>query len=113
MSHLCHAPGCRKRVPPKMLACREHWIALPQKIRDAVWNAYVPGQETTKRPTFKYMAVQRLALAHLAFKPDNEVAVLAAIPYLGDALRYAKMAVEAGERDPLEGLVPGEWELPK
>jgi hypothetical protein len=73
----------------------------------------VPGQETTKRPTFKYMAVQRLALAYLAFKPHDEAAVLEAIPYLGDALRYAKTAIEEGEPDPLEGLVPREWELSK
>jgi hypothetical protein len=25
-------------VPPRMLMCREHWFAVPKKIRDAVWR---------------------------------------------------------------------------
>ena len=111
MNHICHAPGCTRRVPPKMLACRDHWGALPKKIQDAVWREYRPGQELTKRPTQRYMAVQRLALAHLVFKPHDEKSVLKAISYLAAAVRYSKEAVKAGLGDPLENVVPKEWPL--
>jgi hypothetical protein len=109
MTHTCHAPGCKRLVEPRMFACITHWTALPQKIRDAVWREYVPGQESTKRPTWRYMAVQRLALAHLVFKPHSEAAVRKALPYLGDAVRYSREAIKAGLGDPLEGVVPKEW----
>ena len=109
MTHTCHAPGCTRRVPPKMLACRDHWAALPKKIQDAVWREYVPGQELSKRPSLRYKAVQRLALAHLVFKPNNEAATLQAISYLAAAVRYSKEAVAVGLGDPLEGIVPKEW----
>ena len=112
MSHTCHAPGCTKLVPPHMFACRAHWWALPPKIRSAIWREYVPRQEITKRPTLRYMAVQRLACAYSVFKPHDEKAVLEALPYLGEAVRYSKEAIKAGLGDPLEGLVP-EWPAAK
>lgn len=111
MTHTCHAPGCTRQVPPKMYACLAHWRALPKKIQDAIWREYSPGQEVYKDPSLRYLAVQRLACAYLVFKPDSEAAVLEAIPYIAQATRYAKKAVEAGLGDPLEGLVPKEWPI--
>lgn len=104
--HTCHAHGCTRAVPPKMFACRSHWFALPKKIRDAVWNEYVPGQEDTKTPSFRYMAVQRLAVAHTAFKPHDEHAAYTAACYTAEALKWREKAIEAGQGDPLEGLLP-------
>jgi hypothetical protein len=46
--HICHASGCPTPVPPKMFACRKHWFMLPKMYRDAIWNAYRPGQEVRK-----------------------------------------------------------------
>jgi hypothetical protein len=92
-----------------MLFCLPHWRALPKKIQDAIWREYRPGQERDKRPTWRYMAVQRLACAYSVFKPDDEAAVLEAIPYLQEAVRYAKEAVATGLGDPLEDLVPKDW----
>ena len=57
MGHKCHWPGCNKEVPPAMWGCKPHWFALPKQLRDKVWAAYVPGQEITKTPSAKYIAV--------------------------------------------------------
>ncbi len=51
MTHTCHAPHCDKPVPPKILACRSHWFMLPKPLRDAIWAAYLPGQEIRKSPS--------------------------------------------------------------
>lgn len=108
MSHTCHAPDCNRRVPPRMLMCAPHWGALPAKIQRAIWREYRRGQEIDKNPSLRYLAVQRLACAYSVFKPNDEAAVLAALPYLGEALRYARIATEQGHGDPLEGLTP-DW----
>lgn len=104
--HTCNAHGCERRVPPSMFACKPHWFALPKKIRDAIWNEYRPGQEDDKEPSFRYMAVQRLAVSHTAFKPHDEQAAYTAAQYLQDALKWQQLAIEAGQGDPLAGLVP-------
>lgn len=109
MSHTCHAPGCNRLIPPKMFICRGHWFALPNRMRDAIWREYREGQEIDKRPSVRYLAVQQLACAHLVFRPNDEKAVLKALPYIGSALEYAKEAVAEGLGDPLEGLIPKEW----
>lgn len=57
MSHTCHWPGCTREVPPKMWGCRGHWFRLPGDLRAKVWNAYEPGQEVTKTPSARYIAV--------------------------------------------------------
>lgn len=54
--HKCHWPGCERSVPPRMWGCLAHWRALPRHIRDAIWAAYVPGQEIRKDPSAAYMA---------------------------------------------------------
>ena len=62
MTHHCHAYGCEKSVPPKMLMCLKHWRMVDPKIQKAVWATYVPGQEITKTPTRAYMLAQRSAV---------------------------------------------------
>jgi hypothetical protein len=59
--HTCHWPGCTKIVPPKMWGCKAHWFRLPWRIRDAIWRAYIPGQEVTKDPSEAYIAAAREA----------------------------------------------------
>jgi hypothetical protein len=109
MTHTCHAPGCKQLVPPRMFMCRLHWFALPQKIRDAIWREYRPGQELDKDPSLRYLAVQRLALAYSVFRPHDEKSVLGALSYSVEAMRYGKKAVEEGLGDPLEGLIVKDW----
>lgn len=104
MAHRCHAHGCNVEVPPRMLACKPHWYALPKFLRDAVWREYRNGQEEHKRVTWRYMAVQRLAVSRLA--RDEHGVGPAALRYWADALRYREKAILNGEGDPLQGLVP-------
>lgn len=105
MSHLCHAHGCDREVPPRMLMCAPHWRRLPRATQQAIWREYRPGQERTKDPSARYMAVQRLAVAQVAFRPNDENAARAAAPYMRDAMRWRAAAIERGEGDPLAGLV--------
>jgi hypothetical protein len=62
MTHHCHWPGCQVEVPPRMWGCRAHWYRVPQRLRNRIWNTYVPGQEISKTPSPEYieaaMAVQ-------------------------------------------------------
>jgi len=55
--HHCHWPGCEKKVPPAMWGCKTHWFKLPAGLRAKVWATYRPGQEVTKDPSDKYLAV--------------------------------------------------------
>lgn len=93
-----------------MWGCREHWFGLPKKIRDAIWREYRPGQERDKQPSYRYLAVQRLAVMHTAFKPHDEAAANICQKYLYEAVAYATMAKDAGQGDPLDGLLPKETE---
>lgn len=100
--HTCHALNCNKRVPPAMFACRSHWFALRKPARDAIWREYREGQENDKRPSARYMAVQRRAVGELAFKPHDEQAALAAAPYLLESEAWRRLAIDRGEGDPLD-----------
>jgi len=105
MSHLCRAHGCYLAVPPKMFMCRPHWFTLPKNLQDAIWREYRPGQEITKDPSPRYMAVQKLSVAHTAFKPNDVTALAIMTEYLADAMKWRELAVAAGQGDPLVGLI--------
>lgn len=106
MSHTCHAHGCERRVPPAMFACRSHWYQLRKPMRDAIWREYRAGQEIDKKPSLRYLAVQRLAVGELAFKPHDEEAARIAAQYIAEATIWRRRAMEAGQGDPLAGLLP-------
>ena len=57
IKHFCHWPGCQQQVPPAMWGCTLHWFMLPKRLRTAIWNAYIPGQEITKTPSALYIQV--------------------------------------------------------
>jgi hypothetical protein len=96
-----------------MLFCLPHWRALPKKVQDAVWREYRSGQEIDKKPSLRYLSVQRLACALSVFKPDDEEAALLALVCLKEAVNYSRAAVEAGLGDPLENLAPKDGLLAK
>lgn len=56
-NHHCHWPGCEKQVPPALWGCREHWYKLPMKLRNMIWQTYVPGQEIKLNPSRRYLLV--------------------------------------------------------
>lgn len=43
-NHHCHAKGCKTKVPPEMLMCKDHWGMVPRSIQKRVWAHYRPGQ---------------------------------------------------------------------
>lgn len=106
MRHGCHAHGCTKTVPPRMLMCAPHWYSLPRVIQATVWREYRGGQEVDKRPSFRYLAVQRRAVALTAFKPNDEEAARVAAGYLAEAEGWRRRAIDAGQGDPFE-LIDG------
>lgn len=103
--HRCHAHGCDARVPPRMFVCGAHWARLRDPLRRAIRREYRPGQERDKRPSLRYMAVQQLAVAELAFRPHDEKAALDAAAYILAAEQWRRRALAAGLGDPLAGLV--------
>lgn len=68
-SHLCAAEGCENFIPLSVLCCRRHWFMVPKALRDAIWEAYVPGQEhNLNMLTEAYMAARDAAVAAVAEK---------------------------------------------
>ena len=66
--HLCHAVGCPKAVPPKMLMCFRHWSMVPRNLQAEVWRTYREGQEIDKQPSPEYLVAQRNAVMAVASK---------------------------------------------
>lgn len=66
--HTCHAKGCDIKVPPRMFMHREHWFMLPKAMRQAILNAYVPGQERRMDPSEEYIEAALAAVEWLAAK---------------------------------------------
>lgn len=122
MPHHCHAHGCTREVPPKMFMCKPHWFRLRAAMQRAIWREYRPGQERDKNPSQRYLAVQRLAVAEVAFierlaaqqklkdpgQRERAAAETSKVmaPYLLAAMSARATAIKAGDGDPLEGLVP-------
>lgn len=105
-AHTCHAPRCRRVVPPKMFMCKPHWFKLRQKVRDAIWREYRSGQEKDKRPSVRYLAVQQLAMAEIVFESNDEKAAYESAVLLRNAITFREKAIAEGVGDPLAGLVP-------
>jgi hypothetical protein len=66
MSHRCHALGCNKEIPPKLLMCLRHWRMVPERLQAEIWRTYRPGQEIDKMPSEAYMEAQRAAISAVA-----------------------------------------------
>ena len=105
MNHKCHAHGCETPVPPAMFMGRVHWFSLRKPMRDAIWREYKPGQENTKNPSPRYMAVQQRAIAELVFKPNDEKAAAEALPYIENSEKWRQVCIDRKLGDPLIGLV--------
>ena len=73
-------------------------------MRDAIWREYRPGQESDKRPSLRYLAVQQRAVGEVVFRPHDEQAALLAAPYLIASETYRAKCIKDGLGDPLEGL---------
>lgn len=85
-------------VAPRLLMCKPHWYSLPRATRDAIWREYVPGQELSRRPTFRYLAVFWLAVAQTAAESFRA-------GLMERVERNRQRAIAGGAGDPLVGLV--------
>lgn len=90
--------------------CVLHWAKLTFALRAAILREYRRGQEKTKRPTVRYMAVQRYAVGYLAFVDYRDTmygirpAVSATPPLERDHPELQKVGVDT-RRDHLESRV--------
>lgn len=77
MAHACHATGCDTEVLPRMWGCRHHWFMIPKRIRDAIWEHYIPGRERAWTPTKEYLKAAKAAVIAVAQqerrKPDTSL----------------------------------------
>ncbi len=60
--HKCHAEGCEVPVPPGMLMCMKHWMAVPRRLQAQVWRHYRKGQEIDKNPSAAYLTAMKAAI---------------------------------------------------
>jgi hypothetical protein len=90
-THVCHAHGC----------ATPHWFQVRTATRAAVLREYRPGQERDKHPSARYMAVQRRAVAEVAFRPRDEAAARISAQYLAESESWRALAISRGEGDPL------------
>jgi len=65
-AHTCHARGCDRPVPPRMLMCLPHWRMVPPQFQARVWATYRRGQEVRKDPTPEYLEAAAWAIAAVA-----------------------------------------------
>lgn len=105
-SHKCHAHGCSREVPPRFLFCAPHWHATRKTLQNAIWNEYRVGQEERKDPSARYLAIQRLCVSELAYRPAGGVpaAVGVAHAYGEQAEHFRQKAIAQGQGDPFEQL---------
>jgi len=61
--HTCHARGCEKEIPERLLMCLRHWNLVPVDLKLAVWRTYREGQEIDKQPSPEYLEVARATSA--------------------------------------------------
>ncbi len=61
-THECPGPGCAKRVPAHMLACRRHWYQVSAATRSRVWNAWAGGRGEGSR---EHRDAMRAAIAEM------------------------------------------------
>lgn len=65
-AHTCHARDCGTNVPPRLFMCARHWRMVPKAMQDAIWAAYVPGQERRMDPTPEYLDAAMAAVEEVA-----------------------------------------------
>jgi hypothetical protein len=67
-THECPAPGCDKRVPFEMFACKAHWFTIPTPLRSRLWSEWRdnPGEDS-------YFEVRADCLRALGV-PEDQVA---------------------------------------
>jgi len=98
VSHHCHAEGCEKSVPPKLMMCAPHWRMVPAWLQSATWKAYKPGQEITKQFTVSYWLVQwRCRLAVSDLEGRDRAPLFAELRRIFESANVPEMPVTRGQ----------------
>jgi hypothetical protein len=52
---------------------KAHWQMVPLPLRQAVWAAYQPGQERTKRVSWAYLQAAAMAVLAVAEQAGRDI----------------------------------------
>lgn len=96
--HICHAFGCDKSVPPRLLMCAHHWYMVPRNVQSLVWKHYRPGQEVDKMPSEEYLLVQRSAVWSVAV--SEGICTISEVPEVGSHAYMIGPAILRSPKDP-------------
>jgi len=78
--HLCGAIGCTRRIPRRLLMCRDHWLMVPMEMRERIWNHYAPGQELPPAaPSAAYLQSVADAINHV-WRKENAAGKQVSLP---------------------------------
>ncbi len=97
MTHLCHAIGCEKPIPPRLLLCSRHWNALPSSAQRIAEHHYRPGQEAGKSPSAEYLLAAGCAVALASFL-CHEIGERTALGRIAIASKGARLRGMAPDR---------------
>ena len=73
MAGICHAIGCTKPCQANALMDKAHWQMVPLPLRQAVWAAYQPDQERTKRVSWAYLQTAARAVIAVAEQEGRDI----------------------------------------
>jgi hypothetical protein len=63
--HTCHYPDCNEPVDPAKWGCKIHWDMVPTSLKKRLQDAYVPGQELTKKCSREYLRAAYAIRLHI------------------------------------------------
>lgn len=108
----CGYPGCARTVYAPRPACLEHWMALPDGVRECLWREYralrLGGDEAGSGQQHRALAVRQLAQAHWVILEGLSDGLTKSRQYLEFAKHHRRRALALEARDPFEGLELGD-----
>lgn len=81
--------------------CRLHWSMLPTPLQQAVYREYREGQERSKDPSARYLAVAYHCIALVA---EKEGYALQAAQFNEFSMEFREQTINDGTGDPLAFL---------
>ena len=73
-THRCFIPTCGAEISRKHLTCRDHWLQIPQRLRDALINAWKYGLQWHCHPAPSFIEARDEACHYIAQKEANTTA---------------------------------------
>ncbi len=101
---LCAATGCRLDVKRGQLMCKAHWLALPNPLRDRIWETW-RAFNALRSPRSSAEAERQLGrMGEYREAVRAAVAYLEAVPTAGgqQAVRSVEVPAAASRRDQID-----------